>query len=70
MAVTGIADRWVLISAFVSGLAVIMWALLPVGAAHADEVPPGTGCCFSFDKSPVTLVFCMTADACRIGAKP
>lgn len=37
--------------------------------AHADEDPPNgndTGCCFSFDDSPVNLVFCMTKDACRI----
>lgn len=42
--------------------------LLPAGPAHADDDDPrgnDTGCCFSFDNSPVNLVFCTVPGACR-----
>lgn len=49
--------------------AIALVALLQGPSASADEKPPtgnDTGCCFSFDDSPVTLVFCMTENACRL----
>jgi hypothetical protein len=52
-------------------LAVVFALLLTAAPAYADEKPPPkdseTGCCFSFNNSPVNLVFCTTADACRFG---
>lgn len=48
-------------------------ALAPATAAHADTDPPkgnDTGCCFSFDDSPVNIFFCATKDACRIEVPP
>lgn len=39
-------------------------------AYAADPVPPGTGCCFSFERSPVNIVFCTTAGACRFEQPP
>lgn len=45
--------------------------LLGAGTAAADDTDPPnrTGCCFSFDHSPVTAVFCLTDGACRFGPK-
>lgn len=52
---------------------VAVLALLP-GTAWAsndpDPVPPGTGCCFSFDHSPVTVVFCQVPNSCTITPEP
>lgn len=41
----------------------------PAGASEEDP-PNRTGCCASFDNSPVTLVFCMTEHACTLEPKP
>lgn len=41
------------------------------GTAYADDDPPNrTGCCFSFDDSPVNIVFCNAADACKFQNPP
>lgn len=51
-------------------------AALLAPAGHHDPTPhqkhDDTGCCASFDNSPVQLVFCTTKDACTITppAKP
>lgn len=50
--------------AVISAVATLVLATPGVSWAD-DSVPPGQGCCFSFDHSPV--VICMTADACRFG---
>lgn len=38
----------------------------PAQAASAEDKPNKTGCCFSFDNSPVNVLFCMTPDSCKI----
>jgi hypothetical protein len=47
-------------------LALVAALVVPV---HDDPPKPhgnDTGCCFSFDNSPVNIVFCTTKDACTI----
>lgn len=48
--------------------AALLFACAAPASAHEGPPPKGndTGCCFSFDNSPVNLVFCTTKDACRI----
>lgn len=44
-------------------------AVLALALLTAAPTPPpkhdDSGCCFQFDNSPVNLVFCTTADACK-----
>lgn len=53
-------------------LALVAVLLAPGAAAaadHDDKPPNRTGCCFSFDDSPVDIVICAVPDACRIEGK-
>lgn len=43
-------------------------AATPVAHDDNDDRPNRTGCCVSFDHSPVVL--CLTDGACRFGPKP
>lgn len=56
--------RWIVV-------AVMTVALSAPGTAWAGEHDPkpkgnDTGCCFSFDNSPVNLVFCTVPGSCTI----
>lgn len=51
-------------------LATFAFWLAPGGTSWAEEVPPGTGCCFSFDKSPINVVFCNVQGACTFQSPP
>lgn len=55
-------------------LATFAFWLAPGGVSWAGDHPKpkgnDTGCCFSFDNSPVNLVFCTTPGACTIGPQP
>lgn len=55
-------------------IAIAVLALAVTPAAQAKNAPPpkhdDAGCCFQFDNSPVTIVFCQVPNSCVIGAKP
>lgn len=53
-------------------LAIAVSVLALGGTAYADEPDPPnrTGCCFSFDDSPVNVVFCSVPDACKFEGPP
>lgn len=51
-------------------VAIITALLLPLGAtaqaAEKPDPPNRTGCCFSFDHSPVQVFFCNVPGACVV----
>lgn len=53
---------------YLIAVAIAAAALVMPATAYADEKPPGndTGCCFSFDDSPVNVIFCTVPGACVI----
>jgi hypothetical protein len=54
------------ITAVLTMIAVSMLTGGTAAWAHEPD-PPGknTGCCFSFDDSPVNIIFCAVPEACK-----